>query len=115
MESEGLGKFNLGATFVTMLAILMVLAGCASLGKEECLNADWRTIGYEDGTRGYSGSRIASHRKACAKHGVTPDLDQYEEGRLLGLREYCTPRNGYRLGTMGKGYNGVCPSDLAPA
>ena len=115
MESEGLGKFNLGATFVAILIILMVLSGCASLGKEECLNADWRTIGYEDGTRGYSGSRIASHRKACAKHGVTPDLDQYEEGRLLGLREYCTPRNGYRLGTMGKGYNGVCPSDLAPA
>jgi hypothetical protein len=115
MESECLGKFNLGAMFVAMLTILMVQSGCASLGKEECLNADWRTIGYEDGTRGYSGSRIASHRKACAKHGVTPDLDKYEEGRLLGLREYCTKSNGYRLGTRGNTYNGVCPPDLAPA
>ena len=115
MESEDMGKLNLGAAFVAMLAILMFMSGCASLGKDECLNADWRTIGYEDGTRGYSGSRIASHRKACAKHGVTPDLDKYEEGRLLGLREYCAPSNGYRLGARGNTYNGVCPPDLAPA
>jgi len=115
MESDGFGKLNLGAMIVTILIGLMVMSGCASLDKEECLNADWRTIGYEDGTRGYSGSRIGTHRKACAKHGVAPDLGEYEEGRLMGLREYCTPSNGYRLGTMGKGYNGVCPPDLAPA
>ena len=33
----------------------------------------------------------------------------------MGLREYCTPSNGYRLGTKGNRYNGVCPPDLAPA
>jgi len=115
MACDGYSKFNLGAMVVAILVGLMVISGCATLGKDECLNADWRSIGYEDGTRGYSGSRIGSHRKACAKHGVIPNLDQYEQGRLKGLREYCTPRNGYGLGTRGKGYNGVCPTDLDPA
>jgi hypothetical protein len=115
MKSDRFDNFNLGAIIVLTLIGLIATSGCASLGKEECLNADWRTIGYEDGTRGYPGSRIGTHRKACAKHGVTPNLDQYEEGRLMGLREYCTPRNGYRLGTNGKRVNGVCPPDLAPA
>lgn len=94
---------------------LLILSGCATLDQEECLNADWRTIGYEDGARGYATSRIASHRKACAKYGIAPDFDRYEQGRLEGLREYCTPRTGYRLGTGGKRYPDICPGDLEPA
>lgn len=88
---------------------LLFLAGCASLSKDECLYADWRAIGYEDGARGYHAARIADHREACAKHGVTPNLDAYEMGRLEGLGEYCRPQNGYRLGARGTYYNGVCP------
>jgi hypothetical protein len=115
MARDGYSKFSMDAVIVAILAGLMVISGCATLGKDECLNADWRSIGYEDGARGYSGSHIGNHRKACAKYGVVPNLDQYEEGRLKGLREYCTPRNGYRLGIRGKRYNGVCPTDLDPA
>lgn len=115
MARDGYSKFNLGAIVAAILVGLMVISGCATLGKDECLNADWRSIGYEDGARGHSGSHIGSHRKACAKHGVVPNLDQYEQGRLKGLREFCTPRKGYRLGIRGKGYNGVCPTDLDSA
>jgi len=98
-----------------LFAGLMLLSGCATLDKDECLNADWRSIGYEDGARGYAASRIGSHRKACAKHGVAPDFERYEQGRLEGLREYCTPRTGYQLGAGGKPYPYVCPKDLEPA
>jgi hypothetical protein len=91
---------------------LVVLSGCATLDKDECLNADWRTIGYEDGAHGYPASRIGSHRKDCARHGITPDFNRYDQGRLEGLREYCIPQKGYNLGTSGRQYNYVCPSDL---
>ncbi|HNR23202.1 MAG TPA: DUF2799 domain-containing protein [Steroidobacteraceae bacterium] len=64
----------------------------------ECRTVDWRTIGYEDGVAGHSGDRVAQHRRACAKHGVTPDLAQYQDGRSEGLREYCQPSNGFRVG-----------------
>lgn len=94
---------------------VILLSGCATLDKDECINADWRSIGYEDGARGYAASHIGNHRKACAKHGIAPDFERYEQGRCEGLREYCTPRTGYRLGAGGKPYPYVCPKDLEPA
>lgn len=97
---------------VAVLAMTAGLNGCATLNKEECLTVDWQTVGYEDGAAGRSGDRIARHRKACAKHGVSPDLTAYQRGRDQGLREYCVPSNGFRLGESGNGYGGICPADL---
>jgi hypothetical protein len=99
----------------SIVLIALAIAGCSTMSKNECLSVDWRTIGYEDGTAGYPGDRIAQHRKACAKYGVVPDLALYQAGRDEGLREYCRPTNGYRLGAGGGSYGGVCPADLEPA
>jgi hypothetical protein len=85
------------------------------MSKDECLATDWRTVGYEDGVAGYSGNRIAQHRKACAKYGVAPDLSAYQAGRSSGLREFCVAQNGFNIGARGASYNGVCPVDLEPA
>ena len=93
---------------------LIALSGCASMSRDECLTVDWRTVGFEDGVAGYSGDRIGQHRKACAKHGVAPDLSAYQAGREEGLREYCVPSNGFRLGAQGGSYSGMCPADLDP-
>src|SRR5262245_15946206 len=98
-----------------VLACSLLMGGCASMSKDECMTVDWRTVGYEDGARGYSGGRIAEHRKACAKHGVTPDLTAYQAGRDDGLHEYCVPQNGFRMGANGNNYGGVCPRDVEPA
>jgi hypothetical protein len=98
---------------LALLPLLAFLPGCASMNKAECMTVDWQTIGYEDGAAGRSGDRIAQHRKACAKHGVAPDLAAYQNGREQGLREYCQPHNGYRIGESGSDYPGFCPADLA--
>jgi hypothetical protein len=100
-----------------ILSVIFVLAalcasGCATMDKNECLTVDWRTVGYEDGAAGYSGERIGNHRRACAKHGVAPDLGEYQLGRDAGLREYCVPVTGFRIGSQGYSYNGVCPPEL---
>jgi hypothetical protein len=92
--------------------IAFALSGCASMNKHECRAADWRVIGYEDGVAGYTGDRIGQYRKACARHGVSPDLERYQLGRREGLREFCQPVNGFRLGARGGSYGGVCPLDL---
>jgi hypothetical protein len=84
------------------------------MSQDECLTIDWRTVGYEDGVNGYPGDRIAQHRKACAKYGVSTDLPLYQQGREQGLREYCQPANGYRVGVQGSSYTGVCPASLEP-
>jgi cobalamin biosynthesis Mg chelatase CobN len=92
----------------------LLLGACASkMSKDECRTVDWRSVGYEDSVAGQPGDRIGEHRRACAEHGVTPDLNAYLAGRTAGLREYCQPHNGYRAGANGYTYYDTCPADLA--
>ena len=98
-----------------MLAMLAVLQGCATLDKDECMLADWRLIGYQDGVAGKSATVVGKYRKDCAKHAVVPDLDAYRAGREEGLQQYCTTDNGYRLGNAGRALPAMCPTALAGA
>ena len=88
------------------------VGGCASMSGDECMTSDWGAIGYEDGARGYTTDRFGQHRKACAKHGVTPDFAAYQRGREQGLVEYCQPGRGFEIGSHGGRYSGVCRADL---
>lgn len=93
------------------LAAVALIAGCATgMDKHQCVAADWRMIGYEDGLRGAPADRIGAHRVACAKHQVTPNLGAYSEGRERGLTEFCQPKNGFRVGLQGNSYANVCPT-----
>lgn len=99
-----------GALLLTIL--LAGLGACATMSGDECMTSDWSAIGYEDGARGYTTDRLASHRKACAKHGVTPDFAAYQSGRDQGLVEYCQPSRGFNVGSNGGRYRGVCSVNL---
>ena len=91
----------------------LLLAGCsATLDRDECVHAEWRMIGYEDGSSGKRADYIGRHREACAEHHVTPDMAAYMRGRNEGLAHYCRPQNGYRLGRTGVSYSGICPDSL---
>ena len=102
-------------TPLALAGLLCLAGGCATLSTDECLTADWRIIGYEDGVQGHGGDRIGRHREACAKAGVTPDLAAYRTGRREGLEQFCRPGNGFSEGRRGAPYQGVCPPDLEPA
>lgn len=93
---------------IWVLLVVAGLHGCASMSGDECVTSDWAAIGYEDGARGYTSDRLSQHRKACAKHGVTPDFAAYQNGRERGLVEYCQPGRGFQVGSNGGSYNGVC-------
>lgn len=88
------------------------LGGCATMSGDECLTSDWHAIGYEDGARGYTMDQLGQRRKACAKHGVTPDFAAYQNGRDQGLVSYCQPGRGFDIGSSGGRYNGVCSVNL---
>ena len=100
---------TLGASLV-----FLGLGGCASMSSDECAMSDWTAVGYEDGSRGYTTERFGSHRKACAKHGITADFTAYQQGRSQGLVEFCQPGRGFNFGANGGHYNGVCAADLEP-
>ena len=90
----------------------LVLGGCATMNQSECLNANWRMIGLEDGSNGRELSHIGNHRKACAEFNISPDLEQYQLGHTQGLRQYCTYNKGFQQGSHGNTYKSICPPDL---
>jgi len=100
---------------LTVLVLTLGVSGCASMSGDECVASDWYTIGFEDGSRGYTPARLGDHRKACAKHGIAPDFTAYRAGHEEGLRDFCKPSRGFRLGSGGGNYNGVCSAELEPA
>ncbi len=103
---------NLKRLGIPLIVSFLGLGGCATMSADECLTSDWHAIGFEDGARGYTADQLGNRRKACAKHGVTPDFEAYQAGRAQGLRQYCQPSRGFSLGSNGAHYNGVCPADL---
>jgi len=93
---------------------LLGLSGCATMNADECATSDWTAIGFEDGSRGYTPDRLGSHRKACAKHGVTPDFAAYQRGHAQGVETFCEPGRAFNYGASGGKYSGVCPADMEP-
>ena len=98
--------------YLPLLIIITVsLQGCATQPQDECQTADWYTIGYQDGLQGRVARPVAAHHEACARHDATAQLAGYTLGRDDGLKQFCSPRNGFGLGLQGARYNGVCLAD----
>jgi hypothetical protein len=97
------------------LLLIGLCAGCATMSKNECLEADWYQIGYRDGAVGTPRAQLQRHMDACTEHGIRADRNAYFRGRDEGLRGYCTEESGYEQGKMGRAYRGVCPPELESA
>ena len=98
--------------FSLSLILLLLLSGCASMNKDQCLVADWYQVGYEDGLRGENPARIRDYREDCASHGVAPLWQDYQQGHDAGSTRYCTPLRGFNHGLNGNQYNQNCPANL---
>ena len=94
-----------------LLAVSLLLGGCATLNKGECQTVDWHELGQRDGRDGHARARLAEHAEACGKHGISPDAEAYFAGREIGLLYYCTPEAGFEAGLAGQPYRDVCPLD----
>jgi hypothetical protein len=101
--------------WLSLGAAAYLAAGCSGMSEQACLTADWRTVGFEDGTLGRTEATIGRYRQQCSDHGVAPDLDSYRAGHADGVRVYCKESNGFAVGHSGATYQGVCPVDLEAA
>ena len=91
-----------------------MLAGCATMSPEECLQANWEEIGYNDAIEGHPVSRSQAHREACSETGVSVDFELYRHGYTLGLPYYCTRAMGFESADHGGEYAAQCVSDEFP-
>lgn len=99
--------------FVGAAALLLSLASCHSMSKEECRVADWKVVGDTDGAAGHNPQeRFADHVKSCARIGITPDQTKWYEGYQAGVTRYCTPLSGAMNGEAGNAYHNACPPQL---
>lgn len=100
---------------VGMAAVLMSLASCNSMSKEECRVADWNVVGDTDGAAGHNPqTRFADHVKSCSKSGATPDQTRWYAGYQVGIARYCTPLSGASSGEAGRAYHNVCSPGTEP-
>ena len=93
---------------VLVVLPMIALAGCATMSADQCATADWRALGFEDGSRGETLVKAARREDACADHGYAMNRAVYDNGRHAGLALYCTSQVAYGLGESGRSYTGVC-------
>ena len=99
---------------IAAIAFLAIFVGCATLSKNECLQADWLELGRKDGSLGQPRSLFQNHYEACLDHNVNADSEAYYSGREEGLKSYCTEQSGFEQGSAGNSYKHVCPAALEP-
>jgi len=90
------------------VVVVGILGGCATMTPEECRQANWEEVGFNDAESGHEITRSADHREACAEAGVTVDFNAYREGYALGLPYYCTATQGFETADHGGGYASQC-------
>ncbi len=93
---------------VLVVLPMIALAGCATMSADQCATADWRALGFGDGSRGETLVKAARREDACADHGYAMNRAVYDNGRHAGLALYCTSQVAYGLGESGRSYTGVC-------
>jgi len=85
------------------LLILSQLGACAVMSKQECVNADWRQVGYQVGVDGNTdiSQAYSARERACSKHGVEANWQHFEQGHADGVVQYCQLDNAVELGVRG--------------
>lgn len=96
-------------------AALLLLAGCASMNKDECQLADWYAMGYQQGAQGRGTQAFSEYQQDCAAHKIQADFSAFKRGHEQGLNDFCTGERGHSLGQSGAGYNAQCPASRYPA
>lgn len=106
--------FRLAFLISSMLMLLNVLGGCATLSKSQCKVGDWHGIGKTDGEYGRPLNYFEKHKSACKEHKIKANTALYLKGRNEGLKSYCQIQHQVDLGLSGTDYRPVCKGAIVP-
>jgi hypothetical protein len=96
---------------VSLLILVILVTGCATMDQSECTMANWNEIGVNDGQEGKKATYYSEYQKDCSGFGITVDTEAYKEGWNVGISNYCTSDNGYSEGAIGRFYQNSCPAE----
>ena len=99
---------------VLIIIILLVISGCSTYSKNECLEMDQAQIGYKNGINGANSfdSSVNHITNTCEKdYGIKADIPKIKKGWEDGIQFYCSNNGGLRAGSSGMNYTGVCSKE----
>ena len=103
-------------TFVLMGLFLGLFTGCitsSSVKRDYCRSLDVYKKGYLDVLSGKPTQSFNKEAQFCAEYEIVLNRDQYNKGRIAGLKEFCTYEKGYEFGLNAKQYQNICPQEKA--
>jgi hypothetical protein len=97
--------------FGVLAAAFIGVSGCETMSAEECVAADWRTLGFNDAAES-GADRLQARSESCAEKGLLADANAYQSGFNDGMYEFCQPVRGFQFARRGGTFNGYCPAEL---
>jgi hypothetical protein len=70
-----------------VLALVLVLGGCASMTEVDCRSTDWYALGERDGLYGLQ-ARIDTYAYQCERQNVAVASNLYMDGWWMGNATY---------------------------
>ncbi len=77
----------------------------------DCEFAEWDKIGKEHAQKGKSQKEFRNLFNECNEYGIKADRELYRTGWNVGIKDFCTIKNGYEFG-KNHSYDGICPKEL---
>lgn len=86
----------------------------SAISEKKCRSNDWFAVGREFGFKGEAEDKILKDQEACKKRGVEISLVEYKKGWQMGISQYCSADNAYKLGFSKKKPTKNCPLEMKP-
>lgn len=93
--------------FMRIFLLGFILVGCASMkpNYEFCKKTDWRQLGIKDGKGDVDiDEKISQYKMMCRNFDddeLKPDITMYRFGHSVGVKQLCTPTQGFERGMKG--------------
>jgi hypothetical protein len=88
--------------------MLLLLAGCSIVSKDQCKNLNWYGRGYADALRGEPYSQGSRYISACRDQGIYLDIAPWQRGYQHNLNQMCPLNKARTLANSPQSYQGPC-------
>lgn len=85
--------------------LFLLLSSCFHMSQQQCLNTNWREVGFLDGASGKLPQDLSHADADCSQYGIRVPVNVYQSGFNAGAKQFCTPTyaQGVIDGQAGKG------------
>lgn len=94
--------------------VFFMVTEAHAISESKCRSNDWFAVGREYGIKGEAEDKVLKDQASCQKKGVEIPLEQYKKGWLMGINDYCSPDNAYKMGVTKKKPAKNCPLVMKP-